>query len=159
MIETRGVVHFTIPVTDPENGARSSTRDVLGLETVQVVPPIGMVFMKSGDDHVILTRSKTPVDPNPGDEFLIHHAFRVDVDAYDDAKRHLAEHGVEIIFEEETPRRRVPRPAVLFPRSGPQRARDHRPGEDRRGVRRGRAPAGVFSLSRRGRGWLADRTG
>ena len=100
MIETRGVVHFTIPVTDPERSEKFY-REVLGLETVQVVPPIGMVFMKSGEDHVILTRSKTPVDPNPGNDFLIHHAFRVDLDAYDDAKRQLAEHGIEIIFEEE----------------------------------------------------------
>lgn len=100
MIETKGVVHFTIPVTDPEKSEKFY-REVLGLETVQVVPPIGMVFMKSGDDHVILTRSKTPVDPNPGNDFLIHHAFRVDLDAYDDAKRQLAEQGIEIIFEEE----------------------------------------------------------
>lgn len=100
MIETKGVVHFTIPVTDPERSEKFY-REVLGLETVQVVPPIGMVFMKSGDDHVILTRSKTPVDPNPGNDFLIHHAFRVDLDAYDDAKRQLGEHGIEIIFEEE----------------------------------------------------------
>ena len=100
MIETKGVVHFTIPVSDPE-ASENFYREVLGLETVQIIPPIGMVFMRSGDDFVILTRSKTPVDPNPGDEFFIHHAFRVDVDEYEDAKRHLADHGVDIIFEEE----------------------------------------------------------
>lgn len=100
MIETKGVVHFTIPVTDYEK-SEAFYRDVLGLETVQVVPPIGMVFMRSGEDYVILTRSKTPVDPNPGNEFFVHHAFRVDVDKYDAAKQHLADQGVEIIFEEE----------------------------------------------------------
>ncbi len=100
MIETKGVVHFTIPVTEPERSEKFY-REVLGLETVQVVSQIGMVFMKSGEDHVILTRSETPVDPNPGNGFLIHHAFRVETDAYDDAKRQLAEHGIEIIFEEE----------------------------------------------------------
>lgn len=100
MIETTGVVHFTISVTDPDR-SEAFYRDVLGLKTVQKVPPIGMVFMRAGDDHVILTRSKTPVEPNPGDEFFVHHAFRVDVEKYDDAKRHLADHGVEIIFEEE----------------------------------------------------------
>lgn len=31
----------------------------------------------------------------------MHHAFRVDVDAYEDAKRHLLASGIEIIFEEE----------------------------------------------------------
>ena len=100
MIETKGIVHFTIPVSDYEK-SEVFYREVLGLETVQVVPPIGMVFMRSGDDFVILTRSKTPVDPNPGNEFFVHHAFRVEVDKYESAKQHLADHGVEIIFEEE----------------------------------------------------------
>jgi catechol 2,3-dioxygenase-like lactoylglutathione lyase family enzyme len=100
MIETKGVVHFTISVSDPEK-SEIFYRDVLGLETVQRVPPIGMIFMRSGGDFVILTKSKTPVDPNPGTEFLVHHAFRVDVDKYDSAKQHLADQGVEIIFEEE----------------------------------------------------------
>ena len=100
MIETKGIVHFTISVTDPDR-SEAFYRNVLGLETVQKVPPVGMVFMRSGSDFVILTKSKTPIDPNPGDEFMVHHAFRVDVDRYEDAKRHLADCGVEIIFEEE----------------------------------------------------------
>tara|TARA_B100000700_G_scaffold330886_1_gene459776 strand:+ start:24002 stop:24484 length:483 start_codon:yes stop_codon:yes gene_type:complete len=100
IIETNGIVHFTISVTDPEVSEKFY-RKVLGLETVQVIPPIGMVFMRSGEDFVILTKSKTPVEPNPGDEFFVHHAFRVDVDKYEQAKRHLAEHGVDLIFEED----------------------------------------------------------
>jgi catechol 2,3-dioxygenase-like lactoylglutathione lyase family enzyme len=100
MIETQGIVHFTISVSDPEKSEKFY-REVLGLETVQIIPPIGMVFMRSGKDYVILTKSKTPVDPNPGDEFFVHHAFRVDVDKYDSAKGHLADHGVKILFEEE----------------------------------------------------------
>jgi catechol 2,3-dioxygenase-like lactoylglutathione lyase family enzyme len=100
MIETKGIVHFTISVSDPDK-SEVFYREVLGLETVQIIPPIGMVFMRSGDDFVILTKSKTPVEPNPGDEFFVHHAFRVDVDKYDASKQHLADHGVEIIFEEE----------------------------------------------------------
>lgn len=100
MIETKGIVHFTIPVTDYEK-SEAFYREVLGLETVQIIPPIGMVFMRSGGDYVILTRSKTPVEPNPGDEFFVHHAFRVDVDKYESSKQHLIDNGVEIIFEEE----------------------------------------------------------
>ena len=100
MIETKGIVHFTISVTDPE-ASEKFYREVLGLETVQIIPPIGMVFMRSGSDFVILTKTKTPVDPNPGDEFFVHHAFRVDVDKYEESKQHLADHGVDIIFEEE----------------------------------------------------------
>lgn len=100
MIETKGVVHFTISVSDPEKSEKFY-REALGLETVQIIPPIGMVFMRSGEDYVILTKSKTPVEPNPGDEFFVHHAFRVDVEKYESAKQHLADYGVEIIFEEE----------------------------------------------------------
>lgn len=100
MIATTGVVHFTIPVSDPDR-SEAFYREVLGLETVQKVPATGMVFMRSGADHVILTRSETPIDPNPGDGFRVHHAFRVDVAAYDAAKRHLAACGVALIFEEE----------------------------------------------------------
>ncbi len=100
MIENKGVVHFTIPVADPER-SEAFYRDIVGLKTVQRVPAAGMIFMTAGPDHVILTRSKTPIDPNPGDEFLIHHAFRVDVDAYDSAIAHLRSRGVEILFEED----------------------------------------------------------
>lgn len=100
MIETKGVVHFTIPVSDPER-SEPFYRDILGLKVIQRVPSVGMIFMTSGNDHVILTRSKTPIDPNPDDEFLIHHAFRVDVDKYDESIAFLKAKGVKIIFEED----------------------------------------------------------
>ena len=100
MIETKGVVHFTIPVSDPER-SEAFYRDILGLKVIQRVPAVGMIFMTSGNDHVILTRSKTPIDPNPEDEFLIHHAFRVDIDKYDESIAFLKEKGVRVIFEED----------------------------------------------------------
>lgn len=56
MIETKGVVHFTISVTDTDR-SEAFYRDVLGLETVEKAASIGMVFMRAGDDYVILTRS------------------------------------------------------------------------------------------------------
>lgn len=100
MIETKGVVHFTLSVSDPDR-SEAFYRDVLGLRVVQKIPSVGMVFLASGDDYVILTRSKTPIDPNPGKEFFVHHAFRIDVDKYDEAIAHLRAHGVEILFEED----------------------------------------------------------
>ena len=100
MIKTNGIVHFTISVSDPDR-SEAFYRDVLGLETVQKVSPIGMVFMRSGEDFVILTKSKTAIEPNPGKEFFVHHAFRVDVDQYEASKQHLIDKGIEIIFEEE----------------------------------------------------------
>ena len=100
MIETKGVVHFTISVSDPEK-SEAFYRDVVGLKVVQKVMSVGMIFLTCGDDYLILTKSKTSIDPNPGKEFLVHHAFRVDVDKYDEAVAHLKEHGVEPFFEED----------------------------------------------------------
>ena len=101
MIETKGVVHFTIPVSDLDR-SEAFYREFLGLETVSRAPdPVNLLFMKSGDDFVVLAKSKTPIDPNPGEERWVHHAFRVADDDYDDAGAYLVEKGVPIVHEEE----------------------------------------------------------
>ncbi len=99
MIETKGVVHFTISVGDLEKSERFYC-DVLGLELVQR-STLGMIFLKAGSDHVILCHSKTPINPNLGNGILVHHAFRVDIDGYDKAVAELRAHNVEILFEED----------------------------------------------------------
>lgn len=101
MIATKGVVHFTISVSDLERSERFYC-DILGLELVQR-SSLGMIFLKAGDDHVILCHSKTPIDPNPGRGILVHHAFRIDIDAYDGAIAELRANGVDILFEEDRP--------------------------------------------------------
>ena len=100
MIQTKGVVHFTIPVSDPE---RSETfyRQILGLEVIHRVPSAGMVFMKTGDSYLILTRSKTPIRPNPGDEIDVHHAFQVDLEKYDESIAFLRSNGIDVLYEED----------------------------------------------------------
>ena len=100
MIKPTGLVHFTISVSDVAKSERFYC-DLLGFELVQRVDALGMTFLKAGPDHVILCVSKTPIDPNPGKGILVHHAFRVDVDAYDEALADLRAAGVEIIFEED----------------------------------------------------------
>ena len=95
----RGVLHFTIPVSDEARSERFYC-DVLGLELVQR-SSLGMVFLKAGDDHVILCRSKTPINPNPGNSIMVHHAFRVDVDDYHDMLERLRRNGVEVLFDED----------------------------------------------------------
>lgn len=101
MIETKGVVHFTIPVSDLDR-SQAFYRDILGLEVVdRAPPPFDLLFMKSADDFVVLAKSKNPIDPNPGEERWVHHAFRVDLDAYEAAHAFLVENGVRIIHEEE----------------------------------------------------------
>jgi catechol 2,3-dioxygenase-like lactoylglutathione lyase family enzyme len=105
MIEPRSVVHFSIAVSDLERSRKFYT-EVLGLKLVQNALASGMVFLKAGDDHVILAKSDAPLERTPKDSRRAHHAFKVDADKYDDAKAFLASKGVEV-FEEEDRKRGV----------------------------------------------------
>ena len=88
------IVHFTIPVSDLDR-SEQFYREILGLETVSRAPePVNLLFMKSGEDYVVLAKSKTPINPNPGDERFIHHAFGVALDKYEESRAFLEEKGV-----------------------------------------------------------------
>lgn len=99
MIEPLGVVHFSIPVSDLAASRRFYT-EILGLRLVSDGSAFGMMFLKAGDDHVILAKSDAPIDRSPKDSRRAHHAFKVDASKYDAAKAFLASQGVEV-FEEE----------------------------------------------------------
>ena len=99
MIEPKGVVHFSIPVSDLGASRRFYT-EILGLKLVHDGSANGMVFLRAGDDHVILARSDAPLQRSAADSRRAHHAFKVDAAKYDEAKAFLASRGVEI-FEEE----------------------------------------------------------
>ena len=105
MIEPRSVVHFSIAVSDLE-ASRKFYTDILGLTLVQTAPAIGMVFLRAGNDHVILAKSDAPLERSAKDSRRAHHAFKVDADKYEDAKAFLASKGVEV-FEEEDRRKGV----------------------------------------------------
>jgi catechol 2,3-dioxygenase-like lactoylglutathione lyase family enzyme len=98
-IEPRGVVHFSIAVSDLEASSRFYT-DVLGLKQIFYAPDFKMVFLMAGNDYVILCKSETPIQPNPQGQRRVHHAFAVDPASYDTAKAFLQQNGVEIIDEE-----------------------------------------------------------
>ncbi len=99
MIEPKGVVHFSIAVSDLE-ASRKFYTEVLGLKLVNDGSAYGMVFLRAGDDHVILARSDAPLQRSAADSRRAHHAFKVDATKYDEAKAFLAFRGVEV-FEEE----------------------------------------------------------
>ena len=99
MIEPRGVVHFSIAVSDLE-ASRKFYTGILGLKLVNDASANGMVFLRAGDDHVILARSDAPLKRSAADSRRAHHAFKVDAAKYDEAKAYLASRGVEV-FEEE----------------------------------------------------------
>lgn len=99
MIEPKGVVHFSIAVSDLE-ASRKFYTEILGLKLVHDARAYGMVFLRAGDDHVILARSDAPLQRSAADSRRAHHAFKVDAAKYDDAKAFLAAKGVTV-FEEE----------------------------------------------------------
>lgn len=99
MIEPKGVVHFSIAVSDLD-ASRKFYVEILGLTLVQNAPALGMVFLRAGRDHVILARSDAPLKRDPKDSRRAHHAFKVDSNKYEAAKAFLSTKGVEV-FEEE----------------------------------------------------------
>lgn len=99
MIEPKGVVHFSIAVSDLDVSRKFYT-GILGLKLVNDAPANGMVFLRAGHDHVILARSDAPLKRSAADSRRAHHAFKVDAAKYDEAKAWLASRGVEV-FEEE----------------------------------------------------------
>ena len=84
MINTHGVLHFTIPVKDMDR-AEKFYKDVFGFERVRRNKH--MIFMQSVNDNFVLTYSENPVDPNPVDGTAIHSAFRVTPQEYDRAMK------------------------------------------------------------------------
>ena len=99
MIEPKGVAHFSIAVSDLD-ASRKFYTEVLGLTLVNDASAYGMVFLRAGDDHVILARSDAPLQRSAADSRRAHHAFKVDAARYGEAKAFLASRGVEV-FEEE----------------------------------------------------------
>ena len=85
MIKTKGLAHFTIPVTDTVR-SMAFYADILGMTPIQVNHEHGMVFLDTGGDCVILAKSEARIDP---DDHNVHHAFIVDADHYEEAKADL----------------------------------------------------------------------
>jgi catechol 2,3-dioxygenase-like lactoylglutathione lyase family enzyme len=98
-IKPRGVVHFSLAVTDLEVSKKFYT-ELLGLTFVRHSPAYEMMFLTAGKDFVTLCKSDAPIQPNPEGERRVHHAFALEPGAYEDAKAFLIEKGVEIIDEE-----------------------------------------------------------
>ena len=98
MIKTSGLVHMMIPVSDTA-ASRRFYCDLLGLELVS--DHGHLVFLKSGDDFVLLGRSEVSIQSNVGDDHRIHQAFRVTDEEYDRALAFLREKGIKVFKEED----------------------------------------------------------
>jgi len=98
-IKPRGVVHFSIPVSDLEVSKKFYT-ELLGLTFLRFSPAFQMMFLAAGKDYIVLCKSETPIKPNAEGERRVHHAFAIEPDAYDAAKAFLQKNGVAIVDEE-----------------------------------------------------------
>ena len=98
-IKPRGVVHFSIPVSDLEASKKFYT-ELLGLTFLRHSPAYGMMFLRAGKDYIVLCKSETPIRPNAEGARRVHHAFAIEPDTYGAAKEFLLENGVDIIDEE-----------------------------------------------------------
>ena len=112
LIKTKGLAHFTIPVTDTVR-SQKFYEEVLGMKSVQVNHERGMVFMDSGGDCVILTKTESPI--STAEERDIHHAWVVDHEDYEDAVKALKKNNnIEFLFDEDRQGGAVNGPRAYF---------------------------------------------
>jgi catechol 2,3-dioxygenase-like lactoylglutathione lyase family enzyme len=104
MIETRGVCHFTIAVTDTRKSTEFYT-DVLGLKLLNANHERGMVFLDSAGDCIVLMKTDTTIAPVRQRD--AHHAFHVEADKFDGCVQELNDKGIEIMLEDERKERAV----------------------------------------------------
>lgn len=100
----RGLLHMTIPVTDVKRAEEFYSK-ILGMTVVTHAPPeqpFGMTFLRCGKDYIVLTQSPGPLNVNDDErDVLLHTAFIVDPDQFDEAVAELERHGVRIIVREQ----------------------------------------------------------
>jgi catechol 2,3-dioxygenase-like lactoylglutathione lyase family enzyme len=93
MLKTHGVLHFSLPVTDL-NRSRKFYEEVLGMKVIEQSPR--MVFLQTGDDHVILAKENPPIKYDSAQKTPVHHAFKVKPEDFESSIEFLRKNGVEV---------------------------------------------------------------
>lgn len=93
MLRTHGVLHFSLPVTDLDR-SRKFYEGVLGMKVIEQSPR--MVFLQTGDDHIILAKGKEPLKYDSAKSTPVHHAFKVKPDEFQSSIYDLRKNGVEV---------------------------------------------------------------
>lgn len=93
MLNTHGMLHFSLAVTDLER-SRKFYEGVLNLKVVEQSPR--MVFLQTGDDYLILAKGDEPLKYDTNKKTPVHHAFKVKPDEFQSSIDHLRQHGVEV---------------------------------------------------------------
>ena len=97
MIKTKGVVHFTIPVTDTAK-SRDFYCEKLGMRLLRDIKG-RMVFLDSGGDCIILAKAEKPI--SIAGERDVHHSFLVAHEDYAAALAELKSGGVKFLYDED----------------------------------------------------------
>jgi len=97
MIKTRGVVHFSIPVTDLVR-SRDFYWQKLGMSPIFEDESVGMAFLDCAGDCIVLVRVDRPI--STAQVRAVHHAFLVDHDKYRAAVEELKNIGTRYHSEE-----------------------------------------------------------
>jgi catechol 2,3-dioxygenase-like lactoylglutathione lyase family enzyme len=98
MLKTHGLLHFSLPVTDLDR-SRKFYETILGMKVVEQSPR--MVFLKTGDDFLILAKGSEPLKFDSSKSTPVHHAFKVKPDEFQSSIDDLRKNGVEVFNIEE----------------------------------------------------------
>lgn len=96
MVKTRGLAHFSIPVSDTQRSKDFYCKH-LGMKLLADTG--SMVFLDSAGDCVILVHVDKPISTAGVDD--VHHAFLVAHDEYEAAVKDLKSSGVKVLYEED----------------------------------------------------------
>lgn len=100
MLRTRGIAHFTLPVTDM---ARSIAfySEIVGLELVRGGKELA--FFRSGKDYIVLAKANGPLTAAdaPLDSRQVHQAFIVESRDFESSLEFLRSKNVEVVYQDE----------------------------------------------------------
>ena len=93
MLKTHGVLHFSLAVTDLDR-SRKFYEDLLGMKVVEQTGR--MVFLRTGEDYLILAKGNEPVKYDSSKATPVHHAFKVKPQDFESSIEELRKNGVEV---------------------------------------------------------------